>query len=172
MLAQAGLTREEVRTLSTELHLHERSIVTGEVTALVTVEPVKSRLLRAGYRVIFDSSAMSGEILDVLVVRRDLPPVREATLREAWQRGLAALQAGEPKMLATLARGAGLEPEEYVSALEGLRFFPPDEAAALLTPATMARRHAELIHHLLASRLLRDPPDWQSLLPAPTAPTR
>ncbi len=54
----------------------------GKVDATVTYEPVRSKLLKAGAHVLFDSSQIPGRIVDVLVVRAEIAAAHTQALKE------------------------------------------------------------------------------------------
>lgn len=49
---------------------HESAFTEGLIDAIVTFEPIKSKLLRLGAKQLFDSSRIPGHIVDVLVTRQ------------------------------------------------------------------------------------------------------
>ena len=71
-LQTAGMRQDDVRKISLEVDEHEQAFKKGRVDAVVTFEPVRTRLMASGARQLFDSSMLPGEIVDVLVVRRTL----------------------------------------------------------------------------------------------------
>ncbi len=80
-LQAAGLTPADVKPVYLPVDQHETAWRDGRVDAVVTFEPVKSRLLATGARVLFDSSRIPGRIVDVLVVTRQAAETRKANLR-------------------------------------------------------------------------------------------
>lgn len=167
VLAAAGLTKNDVEIVSVEASQHVGALTGKRVDAVITFEPMRSLLLRQGYRVLFDSHTLPDAIYDVLVVRDDIAD--SELLLAAWEKGLKALQQEDPAILAQLARGSNLSAHEYRQALRGLRFFSPTESKALLQshngkpPAFVAQTQA-IVDSLLATGLLRQPPDWLRLL--------
>ncbi len=69
-LERAGLSVSEVKIVPLEVDEHYKWFNKGKIDAVVTFEPVKSKLISVGGKVIFDSSQIPGEIVDVLVVER------------------------------------------------------------------------------------------------------
>ena len=65
----------------------------GDVDAVVTFEPVKSQLLRAGAHVLFDSSMIPGEIIDVLVAKARVAREKEQEVKAVLQGYFDALDA-------------------------------------------------------------------------------
>jgi NitT/TauT family transport system substrate-binding protein len=170
MLVAGGLSRQDVTTSHVEAHLHAEFLRSGRIDAVITFEPMKSQLAAAGFPVVFDSRAMPGEIIDVLAVRPELPERRVKALRDAWQRGLAAMLADPDATAQLLAAGAGLMPQAYLDALDGLRFFSAIDDQALLTPESLSAHTGGLVELLLELELLRAPPDWGALLRHPLGP--
>jgi NitT/TauT family transport system substrate-binding protein len=69
-LDAAGLKPSDVTLVPSQLDEHERIFLFGKMDAVVTFEPVRSRLLAKGANILFSSAQIPGEIVDVLVVRR------------------------------------------------------------------------------------------------------
>lgn len=167
LLAAGGLTDRDVETQHSEAAMHEAVLKGGRTDAVITFEPMKSRLVAQGYRVVFDSRRMPGEIVDVLVVRTDLPAARTQALLAAWDAGRRALLADPLAAAAILAPGVGLSPKAYLATLDGLQLMSPADSAARLAPAAMARDAGSLAAKLQALGLIRSAPDWSRLLAAP-----
>ena len=62
------LKREDFQLIGVDIDGHLQAIERQQVDAVVTFEPVKSKILRRGGHVLFDSSVLPNEIIDVLVV--------------------------------------------------------------------------------------------------------
>lgn len=69
-LDQAGLQFSDVSIVNLSPDEHEAALEQGRVDAVVTFEPVKSRLLAKGGRVLFDTRQAPELVVDVLVARR------------------------------------------------------------------------------------------------------
>jgi NitT/TauT family transport system substrate-binding protein len=170
-LQTARLPRSAIRVVPLEIQEHELAFLTGSVDAVVTFEPVRSRLLRHGARVLFDSRHIPGEILDVLVVRET---VLESRAREArqlvdgWMRAVLYLRSEPHDAAARMAPRLGMNAREFLATLNGLRLPDLDENRRLLNgrePALRApaQRLAEV---MLAERLLHSPVTIDALLDA------
>lgn len=171
-LEQVGLRPDDIRLVPLSEGAHLTAYRSGAVDALVTLEPVRTRLLGEGAKVLFDSSQIPSEIFDVLVVRGSEArqhPAAVAQIREAWFKALSYLKTQPQDAARRMAPREGLEPEAFLLVLKGLDF--PDAAAdarmragSLLPPA---RRLAEL---MLQKRLLRHPVDPARLFPRRVEP--
>jgi NitT/TauT family transport system substrate-binding protein len=85
----------------------------------------------AGAELIFDSSQIGGEIIDMMVVRSDTPESLKKALVGAWYETMAAMTGpGKDKALSYMADFAGGSLAEFQSQLETTAmFYTPAEAA-------------------------------------------
>jgi len=169
LLQQARLRPTDVRVRHMEASQHLAVLRSGEVDAAVTYEPLAGVMRAEGFRSIFDSRQMPGDIVDVLVVRAEILRTRPAqveALVTGWQRGLQALLKTPQASATLLAPGAGLSPGDYLATLKGLSFFSAEESLALLSgePRRLSEDASQLVATLRQMGLVREPPDWGSLL--------
>ncbi|MBU0680434.1 MAG: ABC transporter substrate-binding protein [Proteobacteria bacterium] len=129
MLARAleihDLQAKDVTMVPLEIFEHEKAFTKGTVDAVVTFEPVRSKLLAKGGNILFDSSEIPGEIVDVLIVRSDrLAQNREhlSKLLRGWFSTLDYLQENQADALHRMTPRLALPPAELRAALAGLRF--------------------------------------------------
>jgi NitT/TauT family transport system substrate-binding protein len=174
VLQHAGLEERDITVVALEAARHERALRDGHVDAIVTFEPIRGRLEAAGYRVLFDSRQMPGEIVDVLALRStvlDARPDDVAETLRAWERGRISLEAAPEATAVMLARGTDLTANQYLDTLEGLTLRGLRDSVALLGghPPALATGHTRLVAELLRLGLIRREPDWASLLTAEVA---
>lgn len=178
LLKRAGLTRADVSVVKMESTQHLTALQSGRVLAAVSYAPIEGGIRRAGYRRIFDSSQMPGEIVDVLVVRGEVLRQRPAAvdaLLGAWGAGLGVLRFDPVGAAATLAPGADLSTSDYLEVLKGLRFYTPEESLQLLSGASpeLVPLGQSVAETLMSLGLLSNPPNWSALIdsaPAERAP--
>ena len=169
LLSQAKLKRADVNVVRMDATQHITALESDRVAAAVSYAPVDVALRASGYRPIFDSRQMPGEIVDLLVVRadvlRDRPQAVDALLH-AWATGLESLQRHPTNAAASLAPGADLSPEQYLAVQRGLRFYTPAESLELLQgdPPALARQGESVAWLLQEMNLLRAPPNWADLI--------
>ena len=169
LLQAAGLQSTDVTVLKVDAIQHAALLRNHRVDAAVTYEPLAGRLLTEGYRSIFDSRQMIGDIVDVLVVDAQAladRPMHVRALLAGWQRGLQAFRQ-EPEVSARLlAPGVDLTPQEYLAIGQGLQFYSPEESLALLSgaPPALGQQSERLFMTLKAMGLILDTPDWGRLL--------
>ncbi len=124
-LQYGGLAPSDVKLVHVSYEAQLEALDAGEVDALVTFEPVLGQLTARGARVLFDSSDIPGEVVDVLVVRQQALADRDgrlAALLQGWFAGRDALLGSEPAALAAVSARQQIAPDEVKPALQQLRF--------------------------------------------------
>lgn len=169
LLQVAHLQPGDVRVRNMEASQHLAALRSGQVDAVVTYEPLAGAMRTEGFRPIFDSRRMPGDIVDVLVVRGELlqsRPAQVEALVAGWQRGLLALLQDPRAAAGLLAPGAGLSADDYLATLEGLSFFSAQQSLDLLSgqPLRLAQEAEGLVATLQHLGLIRERPDWSHLL--------
>jgi NitT/TauT family transport system substrate-binding protein len=81
ILDRAGLKEEDVEAVDLSLEEHEQAFRSGRVDALITMDPVRARLMRAGANELFSSREIAGELVDVLLVAARTPDTHPRALR-------------------------------------------------------------------------------------------
>ncbi|WP_018872000.1 ABC transporter substrate-binding protein [Thioalkalivibrio sp. ALJ16] len=152
-LEHGGLDRESVDIVRVDAGRHEEAFRGGEVDALATFEPTRTRLLNAGAEELFDSTRIPGEIIDVLVVQRqalDDHPRHLRQLVDAWFGALEYLDAEPEPAKATMARYSDLSVAELEGALAGVRFpSRAENCAALADDGASLRASSERLATLM-----------------------
>ena len=122
-LDHAALEHTDVEVVSLPVDKHERAFLNRQVDAVVTFEPVRSKLLRQGANELFDNSRIPGEIVDVLVVRQAYlerqPEVVKAML-DGWFKALDYHESHSKSSAAIMARRQDLSVEEFLDSLAKL----------------------------------------------------
>jgi NitT/TauT family transport system substrate-binding protein len=168
-LERAGLQAEDVRRVPARLDSHEEVYRRGEVDAVVTFEPKCQQLVDAGAHVLFDSSLIPGEILDVLVVRkryRDAHPERIDVLLRGWFAALDYQKAHPDEAVKRMAPRLGLEARRFGEALAGVHLLDAREQHEQLTgnPPRLLETLQRLRAVMVKDGLLPSRPREDSLL--------
>jgi NitT/TauT family transport system substrate-binding protein len=123
-LEQAGLKLEDVQREYGGLEDLEGMLRRGEADAAVTFEPYCQELAAEGARKIFDSSRIPGEIVDVLVVRKDYleaHPAQVDALLRGWFAALDVLRERPAEAARRMAPRLGVSEGTFLEALKGVR---------------------------------------------------
>jgi NitT/TauT family transport system substrate-binding protein len=174
LLRMAGLARGDVTVLQMDATLHKTALLSDRVAAAISYAPIDGPIRELGFRPIFDSRQMPGDIVDVLVVRAEVLSQRPDdvdALLHAWAAGLSALEVDPVGASAQLAPGVDMSPAQYRAVLEGLRFHTPAESLALLggDPPALAGQSQNMVQLLTQLKLLQRPPRWADLVDASPA---
>ncbi len=158
----------KVTLVPLEIHEQARAFADGRVDAVVTFEPVRSRLLGQGGVSLFDSTHIPGEIVDVLVVRRSYleqePAIVDHLLR-AWFEAVARLREQPEQVVPIMAAREEMTPGAFRAALSGIDI--PDHAAnqRLMTePSGLSASGARLSAIMQQQGLLSRPADIGGML--------
>jgi NitT/TauT family transport system substrate-binding protein len=138
-LEAAGLKIEDIQLVSATMNEHVNIYRTGKADVVVTFEPVRSLLMKQGARMLFDSSAIPGRIMDVLVVRANVMNEHREGLRKLIAAHFKALeyQARQPQDAARrIAPFLGVEVAEVLPQYDGLILPDLSENHTLLSGKT------------------------------------
>lgn len=124
-LAEAGLLPSDVTLVELSIGDQWQAWQRDAVDAVITYEPVASRLLAAGARRLFDTSQAPNTIVDVLALRSDVlaDPTRRAAIRAltaAHFRGRALLEQQPAAAARRMAPHLGLTEAQVLPSFEGL----------------------------------------------------
>ncbi|MDX8406905.1 MAG: ABC transporter substrate-binding protein [Mariprofundaceae bacterium] len=169
MLELGGLSRTDVTIVPLTLNEHEQAFRQGEVDAVVSFEPVVSRLKAAGGHIVFDSRRIPGEVVDVLVIRESVLNGQRQTMRHLLRQWFAALdyRPTRPDDAAERMRGRpGLTAEETLNQYRGLKLPDVEQNRKLLAgdEPLLAHTARMLAESMRKAGLLRKPVSLDGLL--------
>jgi NitT/TauT family transport system substrate-binding protein len=131
----ANLDRSAIDVIALEPSEQIKDFLQHKVDAVVTFEPVLSKLLESGGRLLFDSSQLPGEIVDVLVVRDEYLgnyPETVQYLLNGWYQALAFMKEQPREAAKTLGLRMKLGVDETLASFEGLKLPDRNENHQLL----------------------------------------
>jgi len=131
-----GMTVKDIRVVQLDITTHEKAYLEKKIDAVVTFEPVRSRLIASGAVEIFSSRQMPGEIMDVLVVREDALVDNAQSLRaltRGWFRALELIRSRDEKAAAIMSRRMKLTTEQTMKSFEGIKLPTLEENKKILS---------------------------------------
>lgn len=135
ILERARLSDTDVIPLHLPVDQHEEAFRTGRIDAVITFDPARTRLVQGGAVVLFSSAEIPGEIVDVLVLRREALAARPTDVRallEGWNR-VVQFRERDPDGYARLAAPhLGIPVSLVEEAYAGLDIPDPPRSRALL----------------------------------------
>ncbi len=102
---------------------HEEAFNNNLVSAVVTFEPVKTALLKTGANILFDSSKIPGEIIDVMMVKDETIKNKPDELRaflKGWFKAVEFIKTDRDKAMSMMARYEGISAKEFSTAHNGI----------------------------------------------------
>ncbi len=122
-LLKGGLQPENVKPIYIPFNKHEEAYKENLVDILVTFEPVKSKILQLGGKVLIDSRELPNEIFDVLVIRESalnthLQEVK--SLIKAWFKAVDYIASNKQDAAFRVARRINSSPEEFMTSLNDI----------------------------------------------------
>jgi NitT/TauT family transport system substrate-binding protein len=168
-LEQKGMSPQDIKIVSLGVSEHERAFKKGTVDAVVTFGSARTKLLAAGAKLLFDSSQIPGEIVDVLIVRNEViekQPKALQALVDGRFRALDYLTKNPQDAAIKIAPRTGLTPAQFLESLKGLRSPDLQENQKLLakTDPSLLKGVKRLSEVMLDNKLLPKAVDTAPLL--------
>lgn len=118
------LTINDLKILNIGYERHQNEFETNEIDAVITFEPVKTKLLQnTDAHVIFSSKQIPGEILDVIVVKTKTIKNKNSELKKvinAWYKTVEYIKYNRNKSLKMMAEYENVSLAEFIVAYDGL----------------------------------------------------
>jgi NitT/TauT family transport system substrate-binding protein len=168
-LALNDMQASDVNIVHLESNEHPAAFAQGQVDGAVTFDPYRSQLLEAGAQILFDSSQIPGEIVDLLAVRASVleeNPQAVTALLTGWFKALDYLKREPKDAAARMAVRQQVTGEQFLEALKGLRFPTREENLQMLAGETpgLAVSGRRLMTLMLEAKLLGGTAEVENLL--------
>lgn len=159
----------DVQIVHLESNEHPRAFEEGSVDAAVSFDPFRSQMLRAGAVTLFDSTQIPGEIVDLLVVRRDVlerSPHQVEAMLKGWFQAIDYLERRPEDAASRMGVRHQTDGPQFRQRLQGLRFPGLGENRRMLDGAKpeLSGTGARLVGHMLDAKLLARQVDVGALL--------
>jgi NitT/TauT family transport system substrate-binding protein len=170
-LQSVGMSVSDVQLVPVPVNEHEVAFDEGKIDAVVTFEPVRTRLVAKGAVQLFDSTKMPGEIVDVLVVRSGTIETfhdKLTVLLRGWFSALKHLQEQPEDASRHMAERMQLAPSQVLASLQRLRFPDVRENTELMTgaPSKLAITAEQLAEVMFDQKLMQTKIDISPLFSA------
>jgi len=123
VIEKSGIDKSDITVVPLTVNQHERAFLNKKVDAVLTFEPVRSKLINAGANILFDSSQIPGEIVDVLIVDASkLTDFKEHIkhLEAGWFKALDDVNRKDEKTIKLLGVRMKIGSEDVLGAYEGM----------------------------------------------------
>jgi NitT/TauT family transport system substrate-binding protein len=158
-LALNGMQARDVTVVHLESNEQPDAFEKGQVDAAVTFDPYRTQLLRAGATILFDSTQIPGEIVDLIAVRAnvlDEQPKAVQALLAGWFNAIDYTKRQPRESAQRMGIRQQTTGEEYLQALQGLHIPSRDENLRMIggeTPQLVASGR-RLMALMLEAKLL------------------
>ena len=118
-----GLSLNDLKVVNLSYEHHMTEFNKGNIDAVVTFEPVKTKLLKGYAHVLFDSSQIPGEILDVMIIKEKTIHTKKLAMQKvvkAWFKSVEYISKERKKSLNEMASYEGITFEEFKIAYTGI----------------------------------------------------
>ena len=166
-LISAGMTLDDIEIVSCQFDRHIDCYQYAD--AVVTFEPVKTKLVKQGANIVFDTSSIVGRIIDVLVVRNDAFDSHQASIQElvdAYFKGVSLLKENPELAYPVVTSRTGLSPEELDISYQGIIIPERERNRELFRTGELNTHTQKLIDVMLEKKLLRQAVSIESLFDA------
>jgi len=138
-LEKKQFEKNDFDIVNLEVNRHLDAIKQGTVDAVLTFDPVKSKLLEAGATNLFDSTKIPGEIIDVLIVSRaNFSTQQQVTLSQflkAHARTVTAINSNIKPYYHSLNNRLNLSETQFFDSFSQIKLFELGRVEQWLTQA-------------------------------------
>ena len=168
-LKNAGMQSGQAEIVSLPVAEQEAAFRAHKVDALVTSEPLQTRLQDTHAQALFDSSRVPGKILDVLIARDDDMGHYHREMVEwlrGWHRALEYLHSQPDKAAELMSRREHIDAAQFGRAMQGIELFGLQRNRELLLgdPPAVAGSMEAIQRFLLERGLINMGADTATLL--------
>lgn len=165
LLEKANLEYKDIILVPIGLDRHEDAFKENIVDAVITFDPIRSKLLQAGGIEIFSSKDIPGEIVDVLVVQKNLADSKTIkSILEGWSKSVSMLHKKDEKAIGFVSKRLNQTPKDLMASLEGLKIPSLEESNSLLKDGAMENTIIKIGEIMYEKRLIKSKINAQSLL--------
>jgi len=133
---EPDLSLEQLKIEPILYNQHFESFMSGDIDAIVTFEPVKSKILKNKGHIIFDSTVIENEIVDVLIVKQLFAEKRSQEIKafvSGYFKTLDFITDNPEKTLSKMAEYEDVSVSSFKKSLSGIRIPNKAENHVLLS---------------------------------------
>lgn len=165
LLEKANLNYDDIILVPLGLNNHEEAFREEIVDAVITFDPIRSCLLQAGGVAIFSSKDIPQEIVDVLVVQKDLADSKTIKgILEGWSKSVSMLNERDEKAIQFVSKRLNQTTQDFIVSLEGLKIPTLEESNMLIEDGRLKDTIAKIGEIMYEKKLIKSQVAIQSLL--------
>lgn len=164
-----GLEANDITIVHVEYDGHAAAFKEGRADAVVNAEPLRSQLLAEGASLLFDSTQIPGEIVDVLAVEATYLEKNPAVVKDVlhdWFRATEYMRTHRQEASARMAKREQITGSQFLAALQGLIIPTHAQNLQLLSGQhpLLASSGQRLMQVMLDQRLLKAASDVEAII--------
>jgi NitT/TauT family transport system substrate-binding protein len=168
-LETAKLTLQDVQLVSLGISDQMSAYQADRFDAVITFDPVRTQLLKAGAKTLFDSTAMPNEVVDVVLVSQTTLNQQTPALQvliQGFFKALDYLQQNPQDAIARMATREKITPEEFANALKLLKLSDRAQNQTMLDRdnSPLIQVATKLNQVMIAQKLIQQTVDFKSML--------
>ncbi|MGZ5154062.1 MAG: ABC transporter substrate-binding protein, partial [Burkholderiales bacterium] len=174
-LALNGMQASDVKVVHLESNEQPSAFEKGQVDGAVTFDPYRAQLIRSGAKTLFDSTAIPGEIVDLVAVRAPVlekQPKAIQALLSGWFSATDYMEREPQDAAQRMGIRQQTTGEQFLESLQGLHIPSHEENLGMLGGPTpeLAVKGRRLMALMVEAKLLRAALDIEGILaPGPLA---
>lgn len=132
----SGLNLSDVTLVPINYDLHIQALSSDQADAVITYNPVKDQLIDQGGELLFDSSQIPGEIVDVLIAHESVLKSKKdlvLTLVDGWYKSLEYIKNNPQDAYKKMAAFENISPKQFKLAFKGLKIPSREESITMLS---------------------------------------
>lgn len=162
LLQKAKLTYDDIVLVPLAVNRHEDAFKEKVVDAVITFEPISSQLIKIGGNKIFSSKEIPGEIVDVLVIQKNLKNTKFIDdILQGWAKAVIKINQRDKNAVSLMAKGLDQNEEEFLASLKTLKIPSLEESNILIQNGSIQMNIKEIADIMYEKKLIKSKVDPQ-----------
>lgn len=165
VLEKTLLTYEDIILVPLVSNRHEEAFTEGVVDAIITFEPVRSKLVKLGGKIIFSSKDIPGEIVDVLVVQKEMLNDKYINdILQGWAKAASQINNRDKNAIERISKRLEQTDKEFIASLEGLKIPSLKESNTMIREGILENTINNVQDIMFEKKLIKSKIDAKTLL--------
>jgi NitT/TauT family transport system substrate-binding protein len=165
ILELAKLKNEDIQLVPLGVNQHEAAFKDDVVDAIITFDPVRSELLKFGAKEIFTSKDIPGEIVDVLVVKKEFAKSKYVKdILDAWSISSQKIVTRDNEAISISSKRLKQTNDEFISSLDGITIPTIEESNEMIKDTSLEKTIQKIQDVMLEKGLIKNKIDVKSIL--------
>lgn len=161
ILEKAGLEPSDTDLVPVDYNDHPNAFLTGTVQAILTFEPNKSLILEKRGHVLYDTSSMPEEVVDILITRKAVSSAEKSSVFQvvkAVHTVVSELRKNPDYVIDVMASHESLSKEKFQKVLSGIKLLNGKEALQSLRSGKLMGQIKKTYSFMLKNKIIIEAP--------------